>query len=103
MFQSVRLLRALWGVHRFFPTKDKVQPGVAPQRNGMGGTSIGQEGRTGLNHEEGAIHRLLSRAELELSKPEAVRRRGTIELLKLAAAEAGQSTPSQCPARPPTP
>jgi hypothetical protein len=103
MFQSVRLLRALWGVHRFFPTKDKVQPGVALQRTGMDSTSFEQEGRTGLDHDEGAIHRLLSRAELELSKPEAVRRRGTIELLKLAAAEAGQSTSSQCPARPPAP
>ena len=74
MFQSLRLLRVLDGVRHFVPKQLKVVEHAAPQN-------------------EGVLDRLLSRAELELSSPDGVRRRETIAQLKIAAAASEKIAP----------
>ncbi len=105
MVRSLRLLSALQGVRDFVLERFKGLQDAAPQDEGTKGPSVGEGDRIRLKQDEEALGRLLSRAELELSNPEAVRRRETIARLKLAAASTRQSTPSRhlAPSGPPVP
>ena len=73
MFQTLRLPHVFHGVRPSMLQGLAAMEDAAPQN-------------------EGVFDRLLSRAELELSDPNAVRRRDTIAQLKLAAASTKQGT-----------
>ena len=61
-------------------------PMQASHDEGSKGAPREGEGRTELEQDEDELGRLLSRTEVELSKPDAVQRREIIAQLKLAAA-----------------
>ena len=86
MFQTLRRPHVLHGVRPFVLKGFKLMEDAAPQ-DWSKGTSEGGS-RSGLEQDEEALHRLLSRAELELSDPDAVQRRETMARLKLATASA---------------
>ena len=96
MFQPRRLLSALKGVRHYVLDGFKSQQDTAQRVEGLESPRFEQSRQAGPELRERAIHRLMSRAEIEMSHPEAVQRRESIAKLKLAAASMRQS------ARPPS-
>jgi len=72
----------------------KVLQDTALPDTGLNGTPVEQGGRTWPEQDIDEIDRLYSRAELEMSNPEVVRRRETIAQLKLVAASTRQEASS---------
>ena len=85
MFEPTKLSRALKGFSPFAPNTPGVIEATAPQADGSGVLFEQREGGTGPKLDEPALERLLSRAEVELSEPDAIQRRMTIAHLKVAA------------------
>ena len=89
MFHALKLSHVLQGVRPFALKGPKVTEGAAPPNGASQATSVEGGAPSGLGQDEGtegALDRLLSRAELELSDPDAVQRRKIVAQLKLAAA-----------------
>ena len=85
MFSSTRLSRALNGLRPLVLSNFKLPLTAAPRVDGSEGISARLDQGTGPKLDESALERLLSRAEAELSEPDAVQRREAIAQLKLAA------------------
>ena len=85
MFPSTKLSRALNGLRPLVSSSYKLPPTAAPQSDEYEVTSARLDQGAGPKLDERALERLLSRAEAELSEPDAVQRRETISRLKLAA------------------
>ena len=85
MFQAIKLSRVLKGFRPSAFNGPKVPKATAPQANGSEKASEQAEGGTGPKLNERALDRLLSRAEVELSEPNAIQRRAAIARLKVAA------------------
>ena len=88
MYQPSGLRHAFYGVRPLFLQGFKVLQDATPQEKASTGTPVEPSTPTWPKQDEEALQRLLSRAEFELSDPDAVRRRETIACLKLAAASA---------------
>ena len=85
MFQSSKLSRALKGLRPFALNGPKVLQATATQADETGDISEHAEDGTGPELDEPALQRLLSRAEAELSEPDAIQRRTAMARLKVAA------------------
>ena len=85
MFSSTRLSRALNGLRPVVSSSYKLLSTVAPGVDGSEEGSARLDQGNGPKLDESALERLLSRAELELSEPDAIQRRATIARLKVAA------------------
>ena len=85
MFPPMKLSRALNGLRPLVSSNCKLPPTAAPRTDGSEEMSARHDQGTGPKLDERALERLLSRAEAELSEPDAVQRREAISRLKLAA------------------
>ena len=85
MFRSMKLSRALKGLRPLVLISLNLPRTAVPQADGFEKISGQVEGGTGPKLDERALERLLSRAEVELSEPDAIQRRATIARLKLSA------------------
>ena len=85
MLPSTKLSRALNGLRPLVSSSYKVPPTAASQAGKYEEVSARLDQGAGLKLDERALERLLSRAEAELSEPDAVQRREAIAQLKLAA------------------
>ena len=85
MFESMKLSLALKGFRPFAVNGPKVLEATAPQADEAGEVSEWEKRGTGPKLDDRALERLLSRAEVELSEPEAIQRRAAIARLKMAA------------------
>ena len=85
MFQAIKLSRALKGFRPFAVNGPKVLEATALHLNETEEASERVKRGTGPKLDERALERLLSRAEAELSEPEAIQRRAAIARLKVAA------------------
>ena len=88
MYQPSGLRHALYGVRPLLLKGSKVLWDAAPQGKASTDAPVEKGTRTWPELDEEALRCLFSRAEFEMSDPEAVQRRETIARLKLAAASA---------------
>ncbi len=86
MFQTLALPRVVYDVRPFLLKGLKVLHDAALQDKESKRTFVEKRGRTRPERDKEALQRHLSRTELELADPEAVRRRETMARLKLATA-----------------
>ena len=85
MFLSIKLSRALKGFRPLASNSLGRLRTAPPQAGGSEQLSKSADGGTGLKLDDRAIERVLLRAEVELSEPDAIQRREAIARLKLAA------------------
>ena len=85
MFQVIKLSRALKGFRPFAVNEPKVLEATALHPNETEEASERVKRGTGPKLDERALDRLLLRAEVELSEPDAVQRREAMARLRQAA------------------